>query len=219
MQTSSAVYVRTPLGRSTAFNPSSKLAEPLRSMLKAVDGKLSAEALAAQFAEVDDVSALLSQLEDSGLIADRGSAWPKVELKTTATAAAPPPNFVASASSLLEPGVSVSAELSESMFGNPVTQAPPVAWSDTAASSLDQLPVPQYSLLDRMAQQAADVMCTFVLTHLPGKAFGLLGEIEKIRTPDELKHYLSGYETEIASAGQTGQDHLAEIKQVLQKLF
>jgi hypothetical protein len=217
MQTSSAVYVRTPLGRSTAFNPSSKLAEPLRSLLKAVDGKLSAEALTAQFAEVDDVSALLSQLEESGLITDRGAAWPRVELM--ASIASPPPNFVASASALLEPGVSVTSDLSESMFGNPVTEAPPVAWSDTAASKLDELPVPKYSLLDRMAQQAADVMCTFVLTYLPGKAFGLLGEIEKIRTPDELKHYLTGYETEIDSAGQAAQDHLAEIKLVLQKLF
>lgn len=221
MDPTSVIYVRTPQGRATAFSPSAALAADLKAMLKAVDGKLTAQALQDKFADQKDPAKLLAELLEAELIMDRGAAWPKVEIRQD------PADFehsyAESQGSLLEMGASqypADGTRSFAHSGADLAERPQNGWSDTAQSQLDNLaPPPSYSLIERMAQQAADEMCTFVLTHLPVKAFALLAEIEKIKTPEQLKTYMPGYELALEPAGVPGQQHIAEIKQVLQKLF
>ncbi len=218
MTSSSVIYVRTPLGRSTAFNPASTLKEPLRSLLKAVDGKANSDALAERFADIDDVAALLDQLETQGLITDRGAAWPAIDTSPRTQRAS---GFGQDDSSLLESGFSISV-LPDSTYSSQSGKAEGGAsedWANTTSPGINSVPPPTYSLLDRMAQQAADAMGTFILTHLPAKAFTMLGQVEKIHTTEELKSYLPAYETEIEPAGEAAQAHMSELKLVLDKLF
>jgi hypothetical protein len=224
MDLTSVIYVRTPQGRATAFSPSAALPAGLKDMLKAVDGKLTAQALQDKFADQTDPAKLLSQLLDAGLIMDRGAAWPKIELRKTA--ADFEHSFVEFEGSLLEAGSSLPPHLSAQSSAHSGADgangagSPKPNWTDTSPSGIDQLaPPPVYSLLDRMAQQAADEMCTFVLTHLPVKAFGLLATIEKIKTPDQLKSYMPSYQTELAELGVPGQTHCDEMSLILKKLF
>ena len=68
------LFVRTPLGRVTAFNPATELPAPLKTLLKAVDGKTATTALMAAHAGLGDVDSLLAILRDNGLIADKNAA-------------------------------------------------------------------------------------------------------------------------------------------------
>jgi hypothetical protein len=65
------LYMRTPLGRVTAFNPGAKLPAPAKALLKAVDGKTTTGILVAAYSELGDVASLLAILQKDGLIADR----------------------------------------------------------------------------------------------------------------------------------------------------
>lgn len=223
------IYLRTPLGRATAFNPVSPLPELPKAVLRAVDGKMTAEAVVMQLSSLGDVENSLIQLHQLGLIADRNAALPKVRYQRSNSEGMPQfvdtnmPLLEASSSFLSDDEPEVEDMLASSSFAaRPASAqlgAPKTEWSSTAPSVLDELPPPVYSLWDRMAQQAADVMCTFVLTHLPAKAFSLLAEIEKIKTPEQLKSYMPRYVLELTDLGSPGQVHLDEIQQVLRKLF
>lgn len=221
MNASTVIYVRTPQGRAVAFSPDTALPAALKAMLKAVDGKLNAQALQDKFASEPDPAKLLAQLLEAELIMDRGTAWPKVQFNQGN--ADFEQSFVQSQGSLLEASASQPPQASAQAFTHSAAKAennPQPVWSDTSPSGLDNLAsAPSFSLLDRMAQQTADEMCTFVLTHVPAKAFGMLAEIETIKTPDQLKSYMPDYELELAQIGAPGQAHLQEIKQILQKLF
>jgi hypothetical protein len=223
------IYLRTPLGRATAFNPTSPLPELPKTVLRTVDGKMSAEAVVMQLSSLGDVEKSLSQLEQLGLIADRNAVLPKVRYQRSSEEGTP--QFVDTNMPLLEASSSifqieepevVDMLATTSFAAKPSSaqsSAPKAQWSDTTPSVLDELPAPVYSLWDRMAQQTADEMCTFVLTHLPAQAFGLLSVIEEIKTPDQLKSYMPRYVLELADLGPKGQTHLDEVQQVLRKLF
>jgi hypothetical protein len=66
-----SLYIRTLQGRSTAFNPGAELPAPLKTLLKAVDGKTSTSALELAHAGLGDVASLLAILQGNGLIADK----------------------------------------------------------------------------------------------------------------------------------------------------
>ncbi len=224
------IYLRTPQGRATAFNPTSALPELPKTVLRTVDGKMTAEAVVMQLSSLGDVEKSLSQLEELGLIADRNAALPKVRYQRSSSQGVPQfldtnmPLLEASSSFLSDEEPEVVDMLATSSFAAKPTSAqssaPKAEWSDTSPSGLDDLPAaPVYNLWERMAQQTADEMCTFVLTHLPNQAFTLLAEIEKIKTPDQLKNYMPSYEATLAPLGAAAQTHLAEIKLVQQKLL
>jgi hypothetical protein len=216
------IYLRTPLGRATAFNPVSPLPELPKAVLRAVDGKLTAESVVMQLSSLGDVENSLLQLHQLGLIADRNAALPKVRYQRSNSGGMPQfvdtniPLLEASSSFLGDEEPQVQDMLATSSFAAKPEQT---KWHSTAPSGLDELPAPVYSLWDRMAQQTADEMSTFVLTHLPAKAFGLLSTIEDIKTPDQLKSYMPRYALELTELGAPGQAHLDEIGQVLKKLF
>jgi hypothetical protein len=65
------LYTRTPQGRLTAFNPAAQLPAPLKTLLKAVDGKTTTSALQSAHTALGDVASLLAILQDNGLIADK----------------------------------------------------------------------------------------------------------------------------------------------------
>lgn len=65
------LYIRTLQGRSTAFNPAAELPAPLKTLLKAVDGKTTSSALEAAYAQLGDVASLLAMLQGNGLIVDK----------------------------------------------------------------------------------------------------------------------------------------------------
>jgi hypothetical protein len=74
------LYMRTLLGRATAFNPGAQLPASLKTLLKAVDGKATTSALQASHAGLGDVATLLTILQDKGLIADKDEKSVKASL-------------------------------------------------------------------------------------------------------------------------------------------
>jgi hypothetical protein len=220
MQTIASTYVRTPQGRATAFNPLTKLAQPLKTLLQAVDGKTPSHMLSAQFASLGDVAQWLGQLETAGLIEDKSTMgrsgsfgqdadeiWGAVRGGQTKPAL----HIVASSPT---PHTSM-----QRLLATPVSRAD--AWQPTAAAGLDG-DAPSRSLetiLAELTQQVVDVMATFVLTYLPDKAFEVLRELETLRSPAQLKATLPIYENLARSAGQVGRQHIAELQQLIEKQF
>lgn len=211
MPTLAHTYIRTPQGRFTAFNPGAVMLPPLKALLKAVDGKLSTSELELTLSHLGNVEALLADLESAGLIADKSVVFSQVGARQT------------------QDGASVDSEnpLMQTNFGglggdgvNP--------WQNTAGSALDALtptlapaltPAKPDTLLDRMAQQLADMMATFVLTHLPEKAFKELIAIENIHTPQQLEAALPQYEILVQPLGEVGIKHVAQLRQLMHKIF
>ncbi len=217
MTNPASIYMRTTQGRVTAFNPSAKLSPALKAVLKAVDGRTASEQLITQFADVGDISQLLAALETAGLIAEKNTTNSNADYLAPLPRAALP-----SASGAHNSGFSLLAhsDSSQSLLDPGNTVAAREDWMHTAASSLEN-PVPPKpaSLMDRMAQQVADQMATFVLTYLPQKAFTELAEIEKILTAEQLKLRFPSYELLAKSVGPAGEEHLKELHSVIDKLF
>jgi hypothetical protein len=213
-----SIYVRTTQGRVTAFNPSAKLSPALKAVLKGVDGRTASELLITKFADVGEVPKLLAALETAGLIAEKNTTSGGIDLQTPLGRSARVPAAQSaqnSGHSLLTPSDSAQSLLDP---GNTIASAED--WMHTAASSLDDsVPSKPASLMDRMAQQVADQMATFVLTHLPQKAFAELFEIEKILSVDQLKRSFPNYELLAKSVGPAGEEHIEELHSVIDKLF
>ena len=204
------LYIRTPQGRATAFNPLAVLPAPLKALLKAVDGKVATNDLLTAHAKLGDVAKLLAILQSNGLIADKHAAFAKVS-----DARAGAGQFVDSQNPLLDSGQSGFDPRAKSDFSNTESGV----WSNTSPSDLEAPRSKQDGLLDRMAQQVADSMATFVLTHMPHRAFAELQTIEKIFTPDQLKAELPKYEILVQSLGAVGEQHFFEISKLASKLM
>ena len=108
------LYIRTPLGRVTAFNPAAALPAPLKTLLKAVDGKTTTMTLEAAYADLGDVVSLFAILEGNGLIADKNAAAAPASVVSAAVAPADSPPWANSDNPLLDSSFS---ELGASMFG------------------------------------------------------------------------------------------------------
>jgi hypothetical protein len=204
------LYTRTPQGRAAAFNPLANLPAPLKTLLKAVDGKTATSALATAHEKLGDVPKLLAVLQDNGLIADKKAAFAKLGFAPGGGT-----GYVDSDRPLVESSHSSFDPASQSQF----SEAEPAIWSNTSPGELAAPPPKPDGLLDRMAQQVADTMATFVLTHMPHKAFTELQGIESIYTPDQLKAALPKYEILVQPLGAVGKDHFLEINQLTTKLF
>lgn len=248
METISSVYVRTAQGRYTAFNPSTKLPKPLKTLLLAVDGKILSQVLVAQMANLGDVTTLLSQLESSGLIEDkyasnRHSGYPTSGYPVsgypasgypTSGFAGTPHNPAAAAHVPSPVATSAPAAAQQPMYlvsDAPAASTPPQGarnalrpkttnWTATAPAELDEMPsMSLESLAASQTQFIADTMATFVLTHLPGQACVILKELESMRTPAQLKATLPGYAQLVESVGLAGRHHLVQLKQLIDQKF
>jgi hypothetical protein len=211
------IYVRTTQGRVTAFNPSAKLSPALKTVLKGVDGRTPSDLLITKFADFGDVATLLAALEADGLIAEKNTANSGFDVLAplARVGRAPAQSAQNSGFSLLS-----HSDSSHSLMDPGNTIATGEDWMDTASPGLDSLEQPKTaSLLDRMAQQVADQMATFVLTYLPHRAFTELLEIEKILTADQLKQSFPNYELLAKSVGPAGEEHIQELYSVMDKLF
>jgi hypothetical protein len=218
MPTLAYIYIRTPQGRATAFNPSAKLYPQLKTLLKAVDGKVTSSVLATDFVHLGDVEKLLTQLESAGFIADRSAAFTKVhDTKSTDDLWNTTANPLVQTSMLTKQAIpGLPDEKSPSSYA--ISQI--AEWSPTTSSALDEPGAPKpETLLDRMVAQVVDWMSTFMLTYMPEKAFTELGTIEKIRTPEALLADLPRYEALVKPLGPTGTQHIDELNQLIQKLF
>jgi hypothetical protein len=212
------IYIRTPQGRATAFNSAAKLYPQLKTLLKAVDGKITSSVLATDFAHLGDVEKLLLQLESAGFIADRSAAFAKVQdTKNTDAVWNTTANPLVQSSMLTkQPIPGLPEENSPSTFA--ISQI--AGWGPTTSSALEQAVAPKPdTLLDRMVGQVVDWMSTFMLTYMPEKAFTELSAIEKIRTPEQLIADLPRYEALVKPLGPTGTLHIEELNQLIQKLF
>ena len=212
------IYIRTPQGRATAFNSSAKLHPQLKTLLKAVDGKVISSVLATDLAHLGDVEKLLLQLESAGFIADRSAAFAKVQdIKNPDDVWNATANPLVQSSMLTrQPIPGLPEERSASTFA--ISQI--AEWSPTTSSALEQPAVPEPdTLLDRMVSQVVDWMSTFMLTYMPEKAFTELALIEKIHTPEQLIADLPRYEALVKPLGPTGTLHIQELNQLIQKLF
>ncbi len=204
------LYIRTPQGRATAFNPAAVLPAPLKALLKAVDGKTATSDLQTAHVKLGDVAKLMAILHSNGLIADKHAAFAKVSADQAGT-----PQFVDSQSPLIESSQSSFDPSSQGDFSNTGS----VVWSHTSPAGLEAPPPKPDGLLDRIAQQVADSMATFVLTHMPQKAFMELPTIENIFTPDQLKAELPKYEILVQALGPVGEEHFLEINKLTAKLL
>jgi hypothetical protein len=158
-----------------------------------------------------NVEALLEDLESAGLIADKSIAFSQV-----GTTISQDSEFVDGDNPLMQ--TNFGGLGSEGV--NP--------WQNTAAGALDALtpapmpvsaPAKPDTVLDRMAQQLADTMATFVLTHMPEKAFKELIAIENIHTPQQLEAALPQYEILVQPLGEVGIKHIAQLRQLMHKIF
>ncbi len=220
MQTIASTYVRTPQGRAAAFGPATKLPQQLKTLLQAVDGKTASSLLSTQLAALGNTTLLLSQLETAGLIEDKT----RMERNTPFMQGADEvwgSQRNAHAKHALHIVASPSAA-SASMQRLLATTLPPAdAWQPTAAAGLEDS-TPSRSLetiLGDLTQQIVDVMATFVLTYLPDQAFHVLTELETLRSPAQLKATLPGYESLAHHAGQAGRQHIAELRQLIDRQF
>lgn len=203
MPTLAHTYIRTPQGRFTAFNPSAVMLQPLKALLKAVDGKLTTSALELTLSHLGNVEALLAELESAGLIADKSVVFSQVGMPRGGGQAR----------------IDSDNPLMQTNFGG-LGDDSVNPWQNTAGSAIDALPQPKPdTLMDRMAQQIADTMATFVLTHLPNKAFRELMAIETIYTPQQLEAALPQYEILVQPLGEVGIKHVAQLKQLMVKIF
>ncbi len=203
MPTLAHIYIRTPQGRFTAFNPGAAMLPPLKALLKAVDGKLSTSELELTLSHLGNVEALLADLESAGLIADKSVVFSQVGMPRGGGQA-----MMDSDNPLMQTNFG-------GLDGDSVNP-----WQNTAGSALDALPEPKPdTLMDRMAQQIADTMATFVLTHLPEKAFKELIAIETIYTPQQLEAALPKYEVLVQPLGEVGLKHVAQLRQLMVKIF
>ncbi len=105
------LYIRTPQGRVTAFNPATVLPARLKTLLKAVDGKTSTAALEAAHAALGEVASLLAMLLDYGLIADKNAV---ATFASVPPALADTPPWVNSDNALLDSSFS---DFGTSVFG------------------------------------------------------------------------------------------------------
>lgn len=218
MLTLAHLYTRTPAGRSVAFNPFADLHPPLRSLLKAVCGKMATADLVSRFVHLGNVEHLLLQLEASGLIAARNAhfgvaphAHNPVEV-TSATASWNAPTTVPDNGQPHE----VSAESTARSGVTP--QA--AEWASTASSALDEPSAPEHDpLTDAVLTRLVDWMATFVLTNMPEKSLTELTAIEKIRTPQQLIADLPRYEALVKQLGPVGTQHIDELGQIIVHLL
>lgn len=204
------LYIRTPQGRATAFNPLAVLPAPLKLLLKAVDGKTVTSDLVSAQAKLGDVAKLLVLLQSNGLIADKNAAFARVSTLSVDGA-----SWIDSQNPLVESSQSSFDPNAQSQFLDSESEK----WNHTSPSGLEAQPPKPDGLLDRMAQQVADSMATFVLTHMPHRAFAELQTIEKIFTPDQLKAELPKYEILVQTLGSVGEQHFFEINKLASKLM
>jgi hypothetical protein len=220
MQTIASTYIRTSQGRVTAFSPLTKLPPPLKTLLQAVDGKTPSSVLSAQYAAMGNVTQWLGQLETAGLIEDKSSLGRS-------------PSFGQDADEIWGSMGGARPKPTLHIVANPHTSNAPMqrllatpvshsnAWQATAAAGLeDDFPARSLeTILGDLTQQVVDVMATFVLTYLPDRAFEVLTELETLRSPAQLKATLPGYEGLACSAGQIGRQHIADLRQLIEKQF
>ena len=183
--TRTLLYVRTPQGRAVAFSPDATLSPKLKTLLKAVDGKVSVSELLLQFADADAAESL-GQLELAGLIKlreDRVGDFQKMPAMALIGQSVPPIEaFIATAAAPLQP-------------------------TGVAANQLDELsPEPSTGLA-----RIVDVMSTFVLTHFPQQAFTVLAKLEGFKSLNELEAGLPDYAVLAKASGPVGVVHLAEV--------
>lgn len=219
MQTIASLYVRTSAGRVVAFNPATKLPKSLKSLLQAIDGRTESRTIARQFADFGNVESLLEQLESAGLIESKSAAQrtssfgqdaDEIWGLPRATHTRPVLHAVPSTKPI---GLAINA-----LLATPARRED--AWEVTSASGLDDAPSRslEESMLE-LTQQIADIMATFVLTYLPNQAYGLLKELESLRSPAQLKATLPGYEALVVTVGQTGREHIAHLRQLIALKF
>jgi hypothetical protein len=109
------LYIRTPLGRVTAFNPGAKLPAPAKALLKAVDGKTTTGILLAAYTDLGDVASLLAILQSSGLIVDRNEDAAKSSMDPATPTSTVAPTVVPTDN---QPWVNSDNALLDSSFGD-----------------------------------------------------------------------------------------------------
>lgn len=219
MQTIASIYVRTPIGRVTAFNANSKLPVHLKRLLQAVDGKTTSNLLTQQLKEQGDVTLWLSQLETSGLIEDKRTLdrmsnheQNSDQIWGQSRPSQPPSNV-----HFMRPAQSSHYSASANAYSPPQSSS----WQVTAAAGLgDEIPTQSLeSIMADLTQQVVDVMATFVLTYLPEKALEVLKDLESLRSLGQLRATLPSYETMVNCAGTIGRQHMNDLQMLIDQQF
>jgi hypothetical protein len=207
MQTIASIYVRTPIGRVTAFNTSSKLPAHLKKLLQAVDGKSTSTFLTQQWREQGDIPAWLGQLETSGLIEDK-QALDRA-------------SHHGQNSDQIWGSSRPAGQLGNVRFMKQAQPSQNLSWQETAAAGLgDEIPAQSLeSIMADVTQQVVDVMATFVLTYLPEKAYELLKDLEALRSFGQLRATLPSYETIVNRTGPVGRQHMHDLQMLIHQRF
>lgn len=222
MQTIASIYVRTPIGRVTAFNTHSKLPGHLKNLLLAVDGKTASTLLSQQFRQQGDIAMWLGQLETSGLIEDKQAlerASPSQQNSDQIWGSSRSPQLPDAPSNVRFMKREQSSHYNANTFASAPLQNS--SWQETAAAGLgDDLPAQSLeSIMADLTQQVVDVMATFVLTYLPEKAYEVLKDLEALRSFGQLKATLPSYETIANCAGPVGRQHMHDLQRLINQQF
>ena len=178
-----------------AFDGASKYRAELKNVLFTIDGKTPTHTLLAELKGFDDPSGLLAELESEGLIEAKGllqRATPRTEYDDAIWGA----QSAAFAESSLEnilPNSGFDATTPAPLYG---TQSVPNA----------------QKVLENLTRQITDAMSSFILVHLPQHAFDMLGELERVRTPEQLRLVLPSYSFLVQSTGAEGVRHLRNVQ-------
>jgi hypothetical protein len=195
---SALVYIRTPQGQTAAYDPNSSLPRKLRSLLKLVDGKTSADIFAENLKAFGDVHGHLLALREAGLV-----RWVSEN---------------PAVSSLNENEATLQAMLQTTIPANLSGFEPTLLVANSAAPSGD-LPtaISAQNLGNVQARQAALIsvlqqMSDFVMFHTPQHSSLVLKEIEEVQSFEDLAVLMGGYEFMAQDAGKAAAQHIADIQ-------
>ena len=198
-----SIYSKTMAGRVALVDLGSALAPELKTFLKNIDGKTSAEELLAEWRGGPDPIKLLLELEREGLVEIRAARWSNSQSNSQSN------SHISSQNNLANDETADFLPRASSIYGmgrEPARTVP--------ISAKVTYPYP-LAELSRIKEQ----MANFMLTYLPHHSGRILKEIDGINTYDELRNILEAYAHFVYEAGHTGLAHIKLLRSMLDPDF
>lgn len=209
-------YVRTLEGQAAAYDATSAMPRKLKSLLKVIDGKTSLAVFANSLKAFGDVQGLLSSLRHAGLIEMREVSEPNQSPAQASSSEPDRQTSVGFATAMASKIGLRSSRTSAPSDGFEHTQTihtqPPTVLLDQQSVSAQTQQERQQDL-----QLLVQDMSSFVLAYVPEQAFGVLSELEKITSVEQMAVLLGGYELMVRHTGEPAKIHLMHVRKILGK--
>jgi hypothetical protein len=211
------VYVRTEEGQLAAYSPDSALPRKMRSLLKVIDGKTTADVYTSSLKAFGDVQGVLKSLDMAGLIRPMSQLPPGAARAAQAAQATSQSSGANTIWGTTKSNLSRSSQASKFKASqvNSNTQAGFKATRNADSMMSRNDPGTDMARSQALAR-AVDAMANFVLLYTPEHSFVILKELEQMHTLEQLAVTLGGYEQMISHVGAPAADHISMIKKLLQ---